>query len=111
DFQTVRDSIAKLREIAAELLAADKTFKAVLPLFGSPADQGVPTALMLDTRFQGFLFEQTAMQNGVTREDREQFQLLARRLREFAVLNQLRRGITWMSVLHDGHIVSTDKRS
>jgi hypothetical protein len=111
DFQTFRDSIEKMREIAADLLSIDKTFKAVLPLFGAPAEQGVPMVLMLDTRFQSFLFDQTAMQNGVTREDREQFQLLARRLREFAVLNQLRRGITWMSVSHDGHIVSTDKRS
>src|SRR5438105_953895 len=111
DFQTFRDSIERMRGIAAELLAQDKTFKAVLPLFGAPAEQGVPMALMLDTRFQSFLFDQTAMQNGVTREDREQFQLLARRLREFAVLNQLRRGVTWMSATHDGHIVSTDKRS
>lgn len=111
DFQTFRDSIEKMRGIAADLLTKDKTFKAVLPLFGVTPDQGVSMALMLDTRFQSFLFEQTAMQNGVTREDREQFQLLARRLREFAVLNQLRRGITWMSIAHDGAIVSTDKRS
>jgi hypothetical protein len=111
DFQGFRESVEKMRLIAADLLAKDKTFKAVLPLFGATAEQGVSMALMLDTRFQGFLFEQTAMQNGVTREDREQFQLLARRLREFAVLNQLRRGITWMSISHDGQIVSTDKRS
>jgi len=111
DFQSFRDSIEKMRLIAADLLAKDKTFRAVVPMFGATAEQGVTMALMLDTRFQNFLFEQTAMQNGVTREDREQFQLLARRLREFAVLNQLRRGITWMSVSHDGQIVSTDKRS
>jgi hypothetical protein len=111
EFQSFRDSIERMREIAADLLAKDKTFKAVLPLFGSAGEQGVSTALMLDTRFQTFLFDQTAMQNGVTREDREQFQLLARRLREFAVLNQLRRGITWMSIDHDGNVVSTDKRS
>jgi len=111
DFQSFRDSIERMREIAADLLSKDKTFRAVLPLFDATAEQGVSMALLLDTRFQNFLFDQTAMQNGVTREDREQFQLLARRLREFAVLNQLRRGITWMSVSHDGEIVSTDKRS
>lgn len=111
DFQSFRDSIERMREIAADLLSKDKTFRAVLPLFGATAEQGVSMALLLDTRFQNFLFEQNTMQNGVTREDREQFQLLARRLREFAVLNQLRRGITWMSVAHDGEIVSTDKRS
>jgi hypothetical protein len=111
DFQTFRESIERMREIAADLVSKDKTFKAVLPLFGAPAEQGVPIALMLDPRFQSFLFDQTAMQNDVTREDREQFQLLARRLREFVVLNQLRRGITWMSTTADGQIVSTDKRS
>ena len=111
DFQSFRDSIERMREIAADLLSKDRTFRAVLPLFGATAEQGVSMALLLDTRFQTFLFEQNAMQNGVTREDREQFQLLARRLREFAVLNQLRRGITWMSVAPDGQIVSTDKRS
>ena len=51
------------------------------------------------------------MQNTLTREDREQFQLISRRLREFAVLNQLRRGITWMSITPDGDVSSTDKRS
>ena len=49
-----------------------------------------------------------AAQNAVTREEREQFQLIARRVREFAVLNQLRRGITWMTTLPDGQIVSAD---
>jgi hypothetical protein len=47
----------------------------------------------------------------VTREDREQFQLIARRLREFAILNQLRRGITMMTVAADKQIVSADKRA
>ncbi len=111
DFQAFRDSMERMREIAADLLARDRTFKGALPLFGVPIEQGVTIALLLDTRFQTFIFEQTAMQNGVTREDREQFQLIARRLREFAVLSQLRRGITWMTVSHNGQIVSTDKRS
>jgi hypothetical protein len=114
DFQAFRDSIERMREIALDLLHRDRTFRAALPLFSSPFssnDQGIPMALLLDTRFQNFLFDQNAIQAAVTREDREQFQLIARRLREFAILNQLRRGITMMTVTADKQIVSADKRA
>jgi hypothetical protein len=111
EFQAFRDSIERLREIALDLLQRDRTFKASLPLFGAAIEQGIPIALLLDTRFQNFLFEQNAVQAAVTREDREQFQLIARRLREFAILNQLRRGITMMTVTPDRQIVSADKRA
>ncbi len=111
DFQSFRDSIERLRETAVDLLQRDRTFRAALPLFGAAMDQGIPMALLLDTRFQNFLFEQNAIQSAITREDREQFQLMARRLREFAVLNQLRRGITMMTVTAENQIVSSDKRA
>ncbi|HEX6158922.1 MAG TPA: hypothetical protein VF111_02070, partial [Thermoanaerobaculia bacterium] len=39
------------------------------------------------------------------------FVLIARRVREFAVLNQLRRGITWMTTMPDGTVVNADRRS
>src|SRR5436305_3399216 len=110
DFQAFRDSIERMRETALDLLQRDRTFRAALPLF-SANDQGISMALLLDTRFQNFLFEQNAIQSAVTREDREQFQLIARRLREFAILNQLRRGITMMTVTADKQIVSADKRA
>ena len=111
DFQAFRDSIERMREIAVDLLQRDRTFRAALPLFLANSDQTIPMALLLDTRFQNFLFEQNAIQSAVTREDREQFQLIARRLREFAILNQLRRGITMMTVTADKQIVSADKRA
>jgi hypothetical protein len=111
DFQAFRDSVERMREMALDLLQRDRTFRASLGLFLATADQGIPMALLLDTRFQNFLFEQNAIQSAVTREDREQFQLIARRLREFAILNQLRRGITMMTVTPDKQIVSADKRA
>jgi len=111
DFQAFRDSIERIREIAIDLLQKDRTFRASMPLFGAAGDQGIPIALLLDTRFQNFLFEQNAVQSAITREDREQFQLIARRLREFAILNQLRRGITLMTVTPENQIVSADKRA
>jgi hypothetical protein len=111
DFQGFRDAFERLRTVAAELLQKERTFRAALPLFGVNTDNGIPLALLLDPRFETFLFDHPAAQNAVTREEREQFQLIARRVREFAVLNQLRRGITWMTTLPDGQIVSADRRN
>ncbi|HYI13352.1 MAG TPA: hypothetical protein VEK57_30170 [Thermoanaerobaculia bacterium] len=111
DFQSFRDSFERLRTTATELLQKERTFRAALPLFGANADQGITLALLLDPRFENFLFDHPAAQNAVNREEREQFQLIARRVREFAVLNQLRRGITWMTSMPDGQIVSADRRT
>jgi len=111
DFQSFRDGFERLRNAATELLQRDKTFRIALPSFGLNPDQGITTAVLLDARFQAFLFELPAVQNTLSREDREQFQLIARRLREFSVLNQLRRGIVWMVVAHDGTVTAADKRS
>ena len=111
DFQSFRDGYERLRNVATETLQKDHTFRAALPLFGATPDQGITLALLLDGRFQSFLFEHPAVQNTLTREDREQFQLISKRVREFAILNQLRRGICWMSTTTDGDINSSDKRS
>ena len=111
DFQDFRDSFEQLRSIIANLLQSDGTFRAALPLFGAGPEPAVTTALLLDSRFQAFLFDLPAVQNAVSRENRESFQLIARRVREFAVLNTLRRGIVWMMTLPDGHVLSADKRS
>ena len=111
DFQSFRDSFERLRTVVSDLQQNDPTFRSALPLFGASAEQGIATALLLDPRFQAFLFDMPAVQNAVTREDRESFQLISRRVREFAVLNTLRRGIIWITTLPDGHVLSADKRS
>lgn len=111
DFQSFRDSFERMRTTATELLQRDRTFRSALTLLGANPEQGITLALLLDSRFQAFFFDHTAVQNVVTREDREQFALIARRVREFAVLNQLRRGIVWLSTLPDGRIVSADRRN
>jgi hypothetical protein len=109
DFATFRESFERLRAAANEALK-ERTFRAALSLFGTNPDHGVGLALLLDPRFQTFLFEQPVAQNALTREEREQFLLIARRLQEFAVLNQLRRGIVWMTVQPDGQVVPADRR-
>jgi hypothetical protein len=111
DFQAFRDAFERLRTTAADLLQKERTFRSALPLFGANAEQGITLALLLDPRFETWLFDHPAAQNAVNREEREQLQLVARRVREFAVLNQLRRGITWMASLPDGQIVSADRRN
>lgn len=111
DFQAFRDSFERLRTTATDLLQRERNFRAALPLFGSSAEQGITLALLLDPRFENYLFEHPSTLNAVTREEREQFQLIARRVREFAILNQLRRGIVWTLTLPDGQVVAADRRS
>jgi hypothetical protein len=110
EFQSFRDGFERLRVAASDLLQSDRTFRASLPLFGANVDQGITIALLMDARFQAFLYENITVQNAVTREDREQFALISRRIREFAVLNQLRRGIVWLTTLPNGQLVS-DRRT
>ena len=111
DFQGFRESFERLRTTANELLQSDRTFRAALPLFGANPDQPVSLALLLDPRFETFLFDHPAAQNAVTREEREQLHLIARRVREFTVLNQLRRGVAMMTVLPNGQIVPSDRKN
>lgn len=111
DFQAFRESFERLRTTANELLQTDRTFRAALPLFGANPDQPVSLALLLDPRFEAFLFDHPAAQNAVTREEREQLHLIARRVREFTVLNQLRRGVMLMTALPNGQIVPSDRKN
>ena len=111
DFQQFRDGFERLRNITTDLMLRDRTFRAAMPMFGVNPDQTLNTGVILDNRFQAFLFDHPSVQNVMNREDREQFQLIARRLREFGILNQLRRGITWMSTTADGKVLSADKRN
>ncbi len=111
DFQAFRDSFERLRTNASDVLQRDRVVQSTLPLFGSNADQGITVALLLDGRFQNFLFEHPSIQNLFTREDREQLQVIGRRVREFAVLNQLRRAIVWTTTTAEGDIASADRRN
>jgi hypothetical protein len=110
DFQTFRDSFERMRTIASDLLKTDRTFRGAVMLFAGAAEPAINLAILLDPRFHPFFFDHPAAQSAFTREDREQFQLIARRLREFAVFNQLRRGIAWMTVAPDGQIAASDRR-
>ena len=111
DYQTFRDSIERLRTVATELLTKERSFRGAMSLFGIGPDQGITIGLLLDPEFQNFLFDYPAAQSAASRDERDQLQLQSRRLREFAILNQLRRGIVWMSTAPDGEIITSDRRS
>ncbi|HET7712160.1 MAG TPA: hypothetical protein VFL80_09555 [Thermoanaerobaculia bacterium] len=111
DGQAFKDFFDRMRSIAVDLLQRDRTFRSTLSVLGADPEQGITLALLLDPRFIAFLFDHPAAQNSLARDDREQFPLIARRLREFAVLNQLRRAIAWMTVSPAGEVASTDRRT
>ncbi|HKO00977.1 MAG TPA: hypothetical protein VJ032_04755, partial [Thermoanaerobaculia bacterium] len=111
EHQTFKDVFDRVRVAATDLLQKDRTFRAAVPLFGANPDAGITLALLLDARFQTFLFEQATVQNAAKGDDRELFVQVTRRMREFALLSQLRRAIVFMTTTPDGHVISTDKRS
>src|SRR3954471_22408416 len=57
DFQTFRDAFQRLRSTASDVIQKDRVMQSTLPLFGSNPDQGITIALLLDGRFQEFLFQ------------------------------------------------------
>jgi class 3 adenylate cyclase len=109
EFQPFRDSFERMRNIATDLMNRDRSFRSAMPLFGVSIDQPIEAGLLMDSRFQAYFFDQPAAQNAITREDREQLQLQSKRLREFAVLNQLRRAIVWMASTEEGEVVAADR--
>jgi hypothetical protein len=111
DYQAFRDSIERLRTVAADLLNKERAFRGAMSLFGISPEQGITIGLLLDPAFQNFLFDYPAAQSAVSRDEWEQIQLQSRRLREFAILNQLRKAIVWMSTSPSGEILTSDRRS
>ena len=111
DFQAFRDLVESLRGAATELAQRDRTFRAALPKFGGNGEGAITMALLFDERFQSFLFEQPSVQSRIESDDRDALVAIARRVREFAILSQLRRGIVWIAALPDGHMINADRRS
>lgn len=111
DFPTFQKTCDRLRVTTSDLLLRDRLFQAGVSLFGTPTEQGLSTALLFDSKFTKFLFAHPAVEAAINREERDQFLLVARRVAEYAVLHQLRRGITWMTLSPQGDIVSIDKRA
>jgi hypothetical protein len=110
DFTAFRESFERLRTLGGELMRADRVFRSGVAALGFATDTNVSVGMMLNRRFQRFLLEHPAAEPIFTRDEREQLAALSRRLVEFAVFHQLRRGMTWMTTTSEGAIVSPDRR-
>ncbi len=105
-----RDTFEKIRGSANQLLESDRVFRGALEMFAGSKVNEITTGLLLDSRFQNFLFEHPAIEPQLRSEERELIRSISRRLGQFAVLQELRRGIHWMTSGEDEEIVSTDRR-
>ncbi len=105
-----RDTFEKLRGAANHLLESDRVFRGALEMFTGSKVSEITTGLLLDSRFQNFIFEHPALERQLRGEERELIRSISRRLGQFAVLQELRRGIHWMTAADDEEIVSTDRR-
>jgi len=111
DFFAFKETFDRLLNYATQLVTTEAAFRNVLPIFGLPADQGVPVSLVLDRRFQEMLISHPTVQNLIGREEREQLRSISRRLQEYSALSSLRRGITPMTQSADGETLPLDRRS
>lgn len=105
-----RDTFEKIRGSANQLLQSDRVFRGALEMFAGSKVSEITTGLLLDSRFQNFLFEHPAIEQQLRSDERELIRSISRRLGQFAVLQELRRGIHWMTSGEGEEIVSTDRR-
>ncbi|HUP65561.1 MAG TPA: hypothetical protein VM557_09790 [Thermoanaerobaculia bacterium] len=111
DFQAFRDSIDRLFTLTADLQKRDTSFRNGIALFGAVPGERIPLGLLLDKRFQTFIFSHPSIENSFNRDERENLQSIARRVAEFTILHQLRRAIVWMTVSQDGDVRPADRRA
>ncbi|MHB0969227.1 MAG: nucleotidyl cyclase domain-containing protein [Thermoanaerobaculia bacterium] len=110
DASSFRDVFERVRNFTVETIKRDRVFRSGVALFGVSPDQGAPLALLLDRRFQRFVFEHPSIDLVVNREEREQFLSMSRRICEFAILHLLRRGLTFMTTTPGGDVLQPDGR-
>lgn len=110
DFQKFRDLFQRLQTLSSDLLRRDTTFRAAIAAFRPGATGGISLSALLDEHFQAFLFDHPAVETEFNRDEREQLRSVSRRLCEYTILHQLRRGTTWMAVTPEGDVMPVDRR-
>jgi hypothetical protein len=110
DHNALRTAIDRLGSLAGDLLSNDPVVRNSVRLLDLDPDQGMTLGLLLNSRFLRFLLDHPEAEGFMNRDERELILAVARRLTEFAVLHQLRRGIIWISTTPEGDIVNTDRR-
>ena len=105
-----REKFERMRSIATSLIETDRVFRNSIELYAGRRLPEVSTGLLLDGRFQQFMFDHPALDRELTGDDRELVRAVSKKVGQFAVLHLLRRGIVWMKTDAAGEIVSTDER-
>jgi hypothetical protein len=101
DFAAFRALFDGMQREARDLLQRDPLLRRGAELLGIEPDASLPLAVLFDHRFQRLL-ESHAAFNPVPTGDRPQFEAVSRRVLDFLLLHQLRRGMVWMKVGKDG---------
>lgn len=111
DFAHFRAVFDRFNRLASDLYRRDAVVQGAARLLGASPEEGPSLALLLHPRFQRFLFDHPQIEPSINREEREHLELVLRRVSEFSILHQLRRGVTWMTTDFEGNIVPSDRRS
>lgn len=110
DYPTFKESFERFRNIVDDIYKRDRAVRNAIELFGVANEQGVSMALLVDRRFQKFLFDHPTVEAALNREERENISSLSRRLCEFGVLHSLRKSINWMTSTPDGEVLPLDRK-
>jgi hypothetical protein len=106
-----REHFERMRAITTSLLATDRVFRSSAELYHGRVPTEITTGLLIDQRFQNFIFAHPEIDRALGPEERELIRTISGRVARFAVLHTLRRGIQWMTVEENGEVISTDRRS
>ena len=110
DFQNFREVFQRLQTLCSEMTRRDPTFRSALSAFRPSLVQGLSLSSLLDQKFQEFLFSHPVVEPSFSRDEREQLRSVSRRLCEYTIFHQLRRGITWMNMTEEGDVMPADRR-
>jgi hypothetical protein len=106
EFATVRKWFEELKAAATSLLASDSLFRRSVALLGYSSESAPSVVMLVDRRFQQLVTDRIPARAAA---DQQYFEALSRRILEFIVLHNLRRGVTWMKTSPDGDNVSDDR--
>ena len=110
DYSTFKESFERFRNLVDDIYRKDRSVRNAIELFGSTSEQGVSVSLLVDRRFQKFLFDHPTVEANLNREERENISSASRRLCEFGVLHALRKSINWMTATADGEVLPVDRK-